>query len=104
MIRMSAAVLAANVLVASGSLAQDLSAEDKYAACVLGTAAVYLKLAKEAGDPSVAAEGSMFTPELFVEKAWTDCEPLKPSPDAHEDPALQDFVFTSLMNMFFAGM
>jgi hypothetical protein len=103
MIRVSATTLfAAVALATSGSLAQELSADDQYTACVLGTAAVHLKLAKESGDPSIAADGSMFTPEIFVEKAYDACEPLRPSPEAEQDPARQDFVFTSLMNMFFS--
>jgi hypothetical protein len=101
MIRLLAAALAALALSTSGSLAQELSAQDQHTACVLGTAAVHLKLAQDASDPSIAADGSMFTPEIFVEKAWAACESLKPSPEANQDPALQDFVFTSLMNMFF---
>jgi hypothetical protein len=74
---------------------------EQYAACVLGTAAVHLKLAREADDPSISSDGSVFTPEIFVERAWAACEPLKPSRDAEQDGALQDFIFTSLMNMFF---
>ena len=102
MIRACAAtVFAAFILTTASSFAQELSAGDKYAACVLGIAAVHLKLAQESGDPSIAADGSMFTPEIFVENAYAACEPLKPSPDAEQDPAMQDFVFTSLMNMFF---
>jgi hypothetical protein len=81
--------------------AQDLSAADRYAGCVLGTAAVHLHNARAQGDPSIAADGSMFTPEIFVERAWAACESMKPAPEADQDPALQDFVFTSLMSMFF---
>jgi hypothetical protein len=105
MIRISAtALVAAVVLATSGSLSQELSIEDKYTACVLGTAAVHLKLAQESADPSIAADGSMFTPEIFVEKAYDACEPLRPSPEAEQNPARQDFVFTALMNMFFGGL
>lgn len=100
MIRIAAATIGI-VLGSSGAWAQELTVEERYRACVLGTAAVHLRLAQEAGDPSIAADGSMFTPEIFVERAWTDCEALKPSPEANEDPDLQDFVLTALMNMFF---
>jgi hypothetical protein len=104
MIRISAnALVAAVVLATSGSLSQELSIEDKYTACVLGTAAVHLKLAQESADSSIAADGSMFTPEIFVDKGYDACEPLRPSPEAEQDPARQDFVFTSLMNMFFGS-
>lgn len=99
MIRVLTAVIAA--VFTSSSYAEELSADDQYTACVLGTAAVHLKLARESGDPSIAADGSMFTPEIFVEKAYLACESLKPTPEAELDPARQDFVFTALMNMFF---
>jgi hypothetical protein len=102
MCRLLLAALSAFTLTVAMASAQELSAEDQYTACVLGTAAVHLKLAQESGDPSIAADGSMFTPEIFVEKAYDACEPLRPSPEAEQDPARQDFVFTSLMNMFFS--
>ena len=101
MIRLFAAGLAILSLTTCESLAEDLTADDRYTACVLGTAAVHLKLAQENADPSIAADGSMFTPEIFVERAYVACESLKPSPAAERDPARQDFVFTTLMNMFF---
>jgi hypothetical protein len=96
------ALLSSGLAGAPGSAsAQELSASDQYAACVLGTAAVHLRNAQAEGDPSIASDGSMFTPELFVERAWAACAAMKPIADADEDPALQDFIFTSLMNMFF---